>query len=127
MKTHVFRGLQATMLISAVAVTALLIWAGMQRPESTLEIRSIQQGISMPDGFFVWHHLDANGIHFKSITPDNNSMLIKFDSSAQSEAAKVVLDKTLPRGYVIAQQEEEEENSASNWLTRMFNENIRIG
>ncbi|HKM97020.1 MAG TPA: EnvZ/OmpR regulon moderator MzrA [Buttiauxella sp.] len=127
MKTHVFRGLQATMLISAVAVTALLIWAGMQRPESTLEIRSNQQGISMPDGFFVWHHLDANGIPFKSITPDNNSLLIKFDSSAQSEAAKVVLDKTLPRGYVIAQQEEEEENSARSWLTRMFNENLRIG
>ena len=129
MKTHVFRGLQATILVGAVAVTALLMWAGMQRPESTLEIRSSQQGISMPDGFYVWHHLDANGIRFKSITPDNNSLLIKFDSSAQSEAAKIVLDKTLPRGYVIAQQEEEEEeqNSASSWLTRMFNENLRIG
>ncbi|WP_237932777.1 EnvZ/OmpR regulon moderator MzrA [Buttiauxella sp. S19-1] len=113
------------MLIGVVAAASILIWSGMQRTESTLEIRSNQQGISMPDGFFVWHHLDANGIRFKSITPENNSLLIKFDSSAQSEAAKVVLYRTLPHGYVIAQQEEED--SASSWLTRMLNENIRIG
>ena len=126
MKTHFFRGLRATMLIGAIALAAsILIWSGMQRTESTLEIRSSQQGISMPDGFYVWHHLDANGIRFKSITPDNNSLLIKFDSSAQSEAAKAVLYKTLPHGYVIAQQDEDD--SASTWLTRVLNENIRIG
>ena len=125
MNTRFFRGFRATMLVSAIALGALLIWSGMQRSESTLEIRSSQQGISMPDGFFVWHHLDANGIRFKSITPENNSLLIKFDSSAQSEAAKAVLYKTLPYGYVIAQQEEAD--SASAWLTRVLNENIRIG
>ncbi|MFZ3387898.1 EnvZ/OmpR regulon moderator MzrA [Buttiauxella gaviniae] len=125
MKTHFFRGLRATMLIGAIAAASILIWSGMQRTESTLEIRSNQQGISMPDGFYVWHHLDANGIRFKSITPDNNSLLIKFDSSAQSEAAKAVLYKTLPHGYVIAQQDEDD--SASTWLTRVLNENIRIG
>ena len=125
MKTHFFRGLRATMLIGAIAAASILIWSGMQRTESTLEIRSSQQGISMPDGFYVWHHLDAHGIRFKSITPDNNSLLIKFDSSAQSEAAKAVLYKTLPHGYVIAQQDEDD--SASTWLTRVLNENIRIG
>ena len=125
MKTHFFRGLRATMLIGAIVAASILIWSGMQRTESTLEIRSSQQGISMPDGFYVWHHLDANGIRFKSITPDNNSLLIKFDSSAQSEAAKAVLYKTLPHGYVIAQQDEDD--SASKWLTRVLNENIRIG
>jgi ABC-type Na+ efflux pump permease subunit len=125
MKTLIFRGLKATMLVGALVVASVLIWSGMQRTESTLEIRSSQQGISMPDGFYVWHHLDANGIRFKSITPDNNSLLIKFDSSAQSEAAKAVLYKTLPHGYVIAQQEEDD--SASTWLTRVLNENIRIG
>ncbi|SUW65514.1 Modulator protein MzrA [Buttiauxella agrestis] len=125
MNIRFFRGFRATMLVSAIVLGAVLIWSGMQRTESTLEIRSSQQGISMPDGFFVWHHLDANGIRFKSITPENNSLLIKFDSSAQSEAAKAVLYKTLPHGYVIAQQEEDV--SASAWLTRVLNENIRIG
>lgn len=125
MNIRFFRGFRVTMLVSAIVLGAVLIWSGMQRTESTLEIRSSQQGISMPDGFFVWHHLDANGIRFKSITPENNSLLIKFDSSAQSEAAKAVLYKTLPHGYVIAQQEEDV--SASAWLTRVLNENIRIG
>lgn len=125
MKTHFFRGLRATMLVSILIVAAILMFSGMQRTESTLEIRSSQQGISMPDGFSVWHHLDANGIRFKSITPENNSLLIKFDSNAQSEAAKAVLYKTLPHGYVIAQQEDND--SASTWLTRVLNENIRIG
>lgn len=125
MKPHFFRGLKATMLIGVVVLAATLIWSGMQSTESTLEIRTSQRGISMPDGFSVWHHLDANGIRFKSITPDNNTLLIKFDSTAQSEAAKEVLYKTLPHGYVIAQQEED--ISASSWLTRVLNENIRIG
>ncbi|MEW7313422.1 EnvZ/OmpR regulon moderator MzrA [Buttiauxella gaviniae] len=125
MKTHFFRGLRATMLVGILIVAAILMFSGMQRTESTLEIRSSQQGISMPDGFSVWHHLDANGIRFKSITPENNSLLIKFDSNAQSEAAKAVLYKTLPHGYVIAQQEDND--SASTWLTRVLNENIRIG
>ncbi|MDI5829404.1 hypothetical protein MJN51_31250, partial [Salmonella enterica subsp. enterica serovar Kentucky] len=42
---------------------------------STLAIRAVNQGASMPDGFSVLHHLDANGIHFKSITPKNDMLL----------------------------------------------------
>ena len=64
------------------------LWLTVQQQESTLAIRPVSQGISMPDGFSVWHHLDANGIRFKSITPQNDGLLIKFDSSAQGAAAK---------------------------------------
>lgn len=117
--------LRAALLIAGLLASALLVWSGMQRTESTLQISSIQQGISMPDGFFVSQHLDANGIRFNSITPDNNSLLIKFDSSAQSEAAKAVLYKTLPHGYVIAQQDDD--NSASAWLSRLRHQGDRIG
>jgi ABC-type Na+ efflux pump permease subunit len=125
MKQELLRRLRATLLIAGLFASVLLVWSGMQRTESTLQISSNQQGISMPDGFFVWHHLDANGIRFKSITPENNSLLIKFDSSAQSEAAKAVLYKTLPHGYVIAQQEDND--SASSWLSRLRNHGDRIG
>lgn len=121
----IMRRLRATLLIGSLAVAALLVWSGMQKTESTLQIRTSQQGTSMPDGFFVWHHLDANGIPFKSITPDNNSLLIKFDSSAQSEAARAVLYETLPYGYVIAQQEDD--NAASTWLSRLRGHGDRIG
>lgn len=73
----------------------------------------MNRGASVPDGFSVWHHLDANGIRFKSITPQDDVLLIKFDSRAQSAAAKVVLDRTLPHGYIIAQQEDESQPAAA--------------
>lgn len=79
----------------------------------------------MPDGFSIWHHLDANGIPFKSITPKNDTLLITFDSSDQSAAAKVVLDRTLPRGYIIAQQEDK--NQAMQWLTRLRDSSHSFG
>ncbi|MCV4932568.1 EnvZ/OmpR regulon moderator MzrA, partial [Escherichia coli] len=59
------------------------LWLAVQQQEATLAIRPVGQGIGMPDGFSVWHHLDANGIRFKSITPQKDGLLIKFDSTAQ--------------------------------------------
>lgn len=79
----------------------------------------------MPDGFSVWHHLDANGIRFKSITPQDDVLLIKFDSRAQSAAAKVVLDRTLPHGYIIAQQEDDSQPAA--WLSLIRDTSHRFG
>lgn len=37
--------------------------------------------------FSIWHHLDAHGIPFK-VSPQNDTLLITFDSSDQSAAAK---------------------------------------
>ena len=103
----------------------LWLWAALQREESTLAIRSVNQGTSAPDGFSVWHHLDANGIRFKSITPQDDVLLIKFDSRAQSAAAKVVLDRTLPHGYIIAQQEDDSQPAA--WLSLIRDTSHRFG
>ncbi len=111
----------ALMMFSAL----LLAWTALQKQESTLAIRSVNQGTSMPDGFSIWHHLDANGIQFKSITPQNDVLLITFDSSVQSAAAKKVLDRSLPHGYIIAQQDEG--NQASAWLTRLRDTSRLLG
>ncbi|MFK3710075.1 MULTISPECIES: EnvZ/OmpR regulon moderator MzrA [Leclercia] len=111
----------ALMMFSAL----LLAWAALQKQESTLAIRSVNQGTSMPDGFSIWHHLDANGIQFKSITPQNDVLLITFDSSVQSAAAKKVLDRSLPHGYIIAQQDED--SQASAWLTRLRDTSRLLG
>lgn len=105
--------------------TLLLIWSAVRQQESTLAIRAVEQGASMPDGFSIWHHLDANGIQFKSITPQDDSLLITFDSSAQSAAAKAILDKTLPHGYIIAQQDSD--NPAVQWLSRLRDTPHRLG
>ncbi|WP_043865872.1 EnvZ/OmpR regulon moderator MzrA [Atlantibacter hermannii] len=99
--------------------------SALRNTESTLEIRATSQGVAIPDGFSVWHHLDANGIRFKSITPQDDILLIKFDSSAQSEAAKEVLYRSLPHGFIIAQQEES--NAAVSWFSRLRSESHRLG
>ena len=113
-------------LIALVLFSAtILVWTAVQHQDSTLAIRPIAQGTSVPDGFFIWHHLDANGIRFKSITPEDDILLIKFDSSAQSAAAKVVLDRSLPRGYIIALKDDETHTSA--WLARLRDTSHRFG
>ncbi|MGK9173194.1 EnvZ/OmpR regulon moderator MzrA [Yokenella regensburgei] len=111
----------------AVALFGMLFygWVTLQNRESTLAIRPIAQNVSVPDGFSIWHHLDANGIHFKSITPLNDTLLIKFESSSQSAAAKAVLDRTLPQGYIIALQDDD--SQASAWLVRLRDTTHRFG
>ena len=113
-------------MVALVMFSALLLaWTALQTQESTLAIRSVNQGTSMPDGFSIWHHLDANGIQFKSITPQNDVLLITFDSSVQSAAAKKVLDRSLPHGYIIAQKDDD--NQASAWLTRLRDTSRLLG
>jgi hypothetical protein len=113
--------------IFAMALFSVLFfgWVTLQNRESTLAIRPIAQNVSVPDGFSIWHHLDANGIHFKSITPLNDTLLIKFESSSQSAAAKAVLDRTLPQGYIIALQDDD--SQASAWLVRLRDTTHRFG
>ena len=101
------------------------LWLTVQQQESTLAIRPVSQGISMPDGFSVWHHLYANGIRFKSITPQNDGLLIKFDSSAQGAAAKEVLGRALPHGYIIALVEDDDSPTA--WISRLRDTPHRFG
>ena len=102
----------------------LWLWAALQREESTLAIRPMNQA-NMPDGFSISHHLDANGIRFKSITPQKDGLLIKFDSSAQGIAAKEVLGRALPHGYIIALLEED--NTPTAWLSRLRDTPHRFG
>ena len=113
--------LRTALLFGVIAIASLTIWSGIPSKESTIEISVARQGNSLPDGFYVWHHLDAHGIRFKSITPQNNNLLITFSSIAQSEAAKEVLYRALPGGYVIDQQEGSNQNAAT-WLSILRSE-----
>ena len=115
----------ASIALLMLMMAAAYIWTTLRQNESTLAIRPINQGSSIPDGFSIWHHLDANGIRFKSITPENDSLLIKFDSSDQSAAAKEVLDRSLPSGYIIAQQDDDSQTTI--WLSRLRDTSHRFG
>ena len=116
-----------TLSLGALLLFCAILWlcATLQQKESTLAIRPLNQGTSMPDGFSIWHHLDANGIQFKSITPQKDALLIKFESSAQSSAAKKVLDSTLPHEYIIAQQDDDRD--ATTWLSLLRDTPHRFG
>lgn len=35
----------------------LLTWSVIRQQESTLAIRAVNQGASMPDGFSIWHRM----------------------------------------------------------------------
>lgn len=108
-----------------VLCALLLTWSALQPKEASLAIRPLNPGASMPDGFSIWHHLDAHGIRFKSITPQNDALVIKFESSSQSAAAKKVLDRSLPHGYVIAQQEEH--SQAAQWISLLSDSSHSFG
>ncbi|ADO46877.1 EnvZ/OmpR regulon moderator MzrA [[Enterobacter] lignolyticus] len=116
-----------TLSMSALLLLCALLWlwAALEQQESSLAIRPVTPNTSMPDGFSIWHHLDANGIRFKSITPQDDALVIKFESSEQSAAAKEVLDRSLPHGYVIALQEDDA--IAPQWLSRLRDAPHRLG
>ena len=120
-----FRRLAWTTTFMLFIGALLLTWSVIRQQESTLAIRAVNQGASMPDGFSIWHHLDANGIRFKSITPQKDGLLIKFDSTAQGAAAKEVLGRALPHGYIIALLEDD--NSPTAWLSRLRDAPHRLG
>jgi 16S rRNA C1402 (ribose-2'-O) methylase RsmI len=59
----------------------------------------------MPDGFYLYQHLDQRGIRIKSITPDNGSLVVSLESPEQQQKAIEALQDILPSGYVIIASE----------------------
>ncbi len=104
--------------------TLLLARSAVRQQESTLAIRAVHQGTTMPDGFQSGITLTLTAFLSK-VSPQNDTLLITFDSSDQSAAAKAVLDRTLPHGYIIAQQDNN--SQAMQWLTRLRDNSHRFG
>ena len=93
--------LPVTLLLLAV----LLFTPIIMRTESALKIRPNQQGLSLPDGFSLYQHLDQRGIRIKSITPENDSLVVSLESPEQQKEAIEALQDILPSGYVIVSSE----------------------
>lgn len=107
-------GLLAASLLTVTLMVTLL--PALFRSEASLQIRTLRQGNSLPDGFYVYQSLSAQGIHIKSITPDRDALIIKFESQEQSDAAEKVLRELLPYGFNIARQADQ---GAANWVNRI--------
>lgn len=110
------RRLLPWIMLGALALLALALMPAIYRNETALQIRPSRQGISLPDGFYVWQRLNAQGIQIKSITPDRDALVIKFESQEQSLAAQKVLREILPYGFEIAQMDA---SSSKNWFSRI--------
>ncbi|MEI2266039.1 EnvZ/OmpR regulon moderator MzrA [Erwinia sp. CGal63] len=108
--------------LASVALTAVMLLPTLFRSETALQIRASRQGAMLPDGFYVWQRLNAEGIHIKSITPDKNSLVITFDSQEQSSAAEKVLRRLLPENLDIAHSEQN-----ADWVSRIGQRRQSIG
>ena len=103
-------------VLGLLALMLVMVLPALFRSETALQIRASRQGTVLPDGFYVYQRLNAEGIHIKSITPDHNSLVIKFDSLEESTAAEKVLRQLLPEGFDIAQLEQP---ASSEWISRI--------
>ncbi|QPT13269.1 EnvZ/OmpR regulon moderator MzrA [Serratia rubidaea] len=105
-------------LIIALALLALSVFflPAMVRTETELRISSTQQGLSLPDGFYVYQRLDARGIRIKSITPEGDGLVIRLDSPQQQLLARETLQAILPPGYTIALSELP---APSHWIRKL--------
>lgn len=103
----------------ALAVVALIGVAtvpGLLPHDSALQIRASRQGASLPDGFYVYQTLQAQGIHIMSITPDQDALVIRFDSNEQRHAAEIVLRELFPDDVDISHQQNQ---GAANWVSHI--------
>ncbi|CCG88576.1 EnvZ/OmpR regulon moderator MzrA [Erwinia piriflorinigrans] len=110
------RRLTLWLALAAVALLGLAMMPALFRHESALQIRASRQGASLPDGFYVYQTLSAQGIHIKSITPEQNALVIRFESLEQSHAAERVLRELLPHGFDIAHHQNQ---GATGWINRI--------
>lgn len=102
------------LLVGLLAIIAFALVPALFRHENALQIRAAEQGVTLPDGFYVWQLLNAQGIQVKSITPAQDSLVLRFESQEQSVAAQRALLKILPHGFDIAQLE-----NGGSWLNRI--------
>jgi SecD export protein N-terminal TM region len=91
--------------VTVLLLAVLLFTPIILHTESALKIQPNQQGLSLPDGFYLYQHLDHHGIRIKSITPEKGSLVVRLESPEQQKKAIEVLQNILPGGYVIVSSE----------------------
>ncbi|WP_241645828.1 EnvZ/OmpR regulon moderator MzrA [Rosenbergiella metrosideri] len=93
--------LAAVLLLIVLAVGGFAYQHSWQSHEAVVKINVTNHGLSLPDGFFLYQHLSAEGITIKSITSGSDSLIISFNSIEESHAAEKVLKRILDNSYHI--------------------------
>ncbi|MEL4888255.1 EnvZ/OmpR regulon moderator MzrA [Pectobacterium betavasculorum] len=81
-------------------------------------------GAALPDGFYVYQRLNEKGIAIKSITPEQDSLIVRLASPEQSIAARDVLRLSLPKFTITAQQAT---NPAPFWQQKLTQKQSKLG
>lgn len=113
-------------LLTLLAVAAILGMAisRLPMPTSALQIRPTRAGVALPDGFYVYQGLSQRGIHIKSITPLNDSLVVQLDSASQRKLAEDVLQDILPPGFMIQYFEPP---STKGWIQKLDRDRLKFG
>jgi len=95
--------------LTALALAALVVFFIfiMLPTKNTLQIIANKPGFKLPDGFAVYQDLDEQKIRIKSITYENDALVISFESTEYQQQAMEVMQSILPIGYDIVPSQSE--------------------
>ncbi|RLM29151.1 modulator protein [Brenneria salicis ATCC 15712 = DSM 30166] len=93
-------------LLLLIALPILVISQSPHRyqNDAMLHIKPRYQGAALPDGFYIYQQLNERGIAIKSITPAQDSLVVRLASPEQSVAARDILRLSLPKANITTQQ-----------------------
>lgn len=103
----------------------LLVWSAVRQQESTLAIRAVHQGPACRTVSRSGITSTLTAFVLKALHQRMTLCLSLSIPAPRVPPPKAVLDKTLPHGYIIAQQDDS--NQAVQWLSRLRDTPHRVG
>ncbi len=94
-----YRLLPFVVVVALIILATIRLMPGLSVDDPVVRIVVTHKGMSLPDGFFLYQQLTARGITIKSITPDQDSLVIHLENEEQQLAARRILSHILPDAY----------------------------
>ncbi|GAA0479938.1 MULTISPECIES: EnvZ/OmpR regulon moderator MzrA [Tatumella] len=92
--------LAALLAISCILViTGVILTSDFLQETPQVRIGVTYKGTNLPDGFFIYQQLSARGIIIKSITPEQDMLVIRLESEDQRLEAQKLLRQILSDAY----------------------------
>jgi hypothetical protein len=109
------------LMLSTVGVIA---FPNPPSPPEAFKITPVNPGEDLPDGFYLYQGLSQHGVEIESITPANNSLVVKLHLQGQQHLAQETLKALLPGGYNIQPYLPEVPHQ---WADKMTHNAARMG
>ncbi|MCL2891819.1 EnvZ/OmpR regulon moderator MzrA [Brenneria tiliae] len=112
------------LLLVTLPLLALTLSPGRPQSEAMLHIKPLYHGAALPDGFYIYQRLNEHGIAIKSITPAQDSLIVRLVSPEQSVEARNVLRVSLPKANITTQQAAK---PAPYWQQKLTQKQSKLG